>query len=502
MISAKGERNMLFLTCAAHRLWQGCLPAGFFWALIASAAAADAPAEGPSAAGVEARVTDGRLTLHADGAPLADVLRAIGAAGGFEVVLRGAFATPVSESFADRPLEDAIRELVEGHSMIVRHGDPDAETGATEVAEIRVLENPDLAAAAETAADERMAVADEDTEEDEDTQEDDGEYALSEREAFRLANRDVPPPTRDDILIELDDPDQARRLAAVPKVGALAPGAAADVLAGVFAAEDDPLVRSRAVAALTRLEGPGARRLLRERALGDQDAELRMQALNALATTDGERSVNLLGQALRDDADPEVRKAAISALQRVGGDWARRPLERAARSRPSVSAKPPSRPSRPGRELRRGRRAGAWRRRAGAWRRRSGAAPPGGAPARDAAQRRGGRAAPLFPGLHHPSWTMGARHGSLAAGRAPRKQSSATSRLRRLSLRAAIAKTAPAFWGSTEAMRMTRITTPRAWLRFAARRLALGLLALAAGPALAVECGDDHHRVARVWTAT
>ncbi len=56
-----------------------------------------------------------------------------------------------------------------------------------------------------------------------------------------------------------------------------------------------------------------------------------MQALNALATSDGERSVNLLGQALRDDGDPEVRKAAISALQRVGGDWARRPLERAAR---------------------------------------------------------------------------------------------------------------------------------------------------------------------------
>ena len=96
MISAKGERNMLFLTCAAHRLWQGCLSAGFFLALIASAAAEDAPAEGPSAAGVEAVVTDGRLTLQADGAPLAEVLRAIGAAGGFEVVLRGAFATPVS----------------------------------------------------------------------------------------------------------------------------------------------------------------------------------------------------------------------------------------------------------------------------------------------------------------------------------------------------------------------------------------------------------------------
>ena len=67
----------------------------------------------------------------------------------------------------------------------------------------------------------------------------------------------MPPPTREDILIELDDPDQAKRVAAVPKVGALQPGAAVDVLAGVFAAEDDPLVRSRAVAALTRLDAPG-----------------------------------------------------------------------------------------------------------------------------------------------------------------------------------------------------------------------------------------------------
>ena len=83
-----------------------------------------------------------------------EVLRAIGQAGAFEVVLRGAFAMPVSAAFADRPLEDAIRELAEGHSMIVRHGDPDPETGATALAEIRVLENPDLAAAAETAADE------------------------------------------------------------------------------------------------------------------------------------------------------------------------------------------------------------------------------------------------------------------------------------------------------------------------------------------------------------
>jgi hypothetical protein len=88
----------------------------------------------------------------------------------------------------------------------------------------------------------------------------------------------VPPPTREDILLELGDPDQVARVAAVPLVGSLGPPAALGILSGVFAEEDDPLARSRAVAALTRFEGLGA---------GRQDAELRMQALNALAHSSG-----------------------------------------------------------------------------------------------------------------------------------------------------------------------------------------------------------------------
>jgi HEAT repeats len=314
--------DMLFLTRASHRLGQGCLSAGFSLALIGSAAAEDAPAGDRPAAGVEAQVTSGRLTLEAQGAPLAEVLRAIGEAGRFEVVLRGAFAMPVRESFADRPLEDAIRDLVEGHSVVVLRDDPGPEAGAVKLAEIRVIEDPDLAASEDEAP-----VA------DEGILEEDAEPTLTDREAFRLSRLGVPPPTRESVLIELGDPDQAERVAAVPKVGSLGPGAALDILAGIFAEEEDPLVRSRAVAALTRLEGPGAGMLLRERALRDEDAELRMQALNALASSAGERSVTVLGRILAQDADPQVREAAISALQRVGGDWGRRYVENAAADR-------------------------------------------------------------------------------------------------------------------------------------------------------------------------
>jgi HEAT repeats len=317
---------MAWLTRGGRRLSQGCLPAGCFLALISPAATQDraAPAEGPGTGGIEVAVSDDRLTLHADGAPLAEVLRAIGEAGAFEVVLRGAFVTPVRESFADRPLEDAILHLVEGHSVVLRRDDPEPVSGAAALAEIRVIENPALAASEGAGADEPASGAAEAAANDA------GQEPL-DREAFRLANLGKPPPTREGILLELGDSDQAERVAAVPKVGSLAPQAALDILAGVFAEEDDPLVRSRAVAALTRLEGPAARGLLRARALEDEDAELRMQALNALARSSGDRSINVLAQALRDDPAPAVREAAIEALGRVGGDWARRSLERAMR---------------------------------------------------------------------------------------------------------------------------------------------------------------------------
>jgi hypothetical protein len=317
----QGDGNMGWLMRGGRRIRQGCLSAGFFLTLIGSAAAEDPPA------GVEAVVADGRLTLQADGAPLAEVLRAIGAAGEFEVVLRGAFAAPVRESFADRPLEDAIRDLAEGHSVVVLRDDPGPEAGAVNLAEIRVIENPDLAASEDALPGEPPQDGAEEA-----GLEDDADDLLTEREAFRLSRLGMPPPTREDILIELGDPDQALRVAAVPKVSTLAPGAALNILAGVFAREDDPLVRSRAVAALTRLEGPGAGMLLRERALRDEDAELRMQALNALASSAGERSVTVLGRILAQDSDPQVREAAISALQRVGG-WGRRYVENAAADR-------------------------------------------------------------------------------------------------------------------------------------------------------------------------
>ena len=115
----------------------------------------------------------------------------------------------------------------------------------------------------------------------------------------------------------------------MPKVGSLRPHEAAQVLSEVFAAETDPLVRSRAIAAATRLKGHSGTMLLRRRALDDDDPDLRMQALNALAASADRRVTPVLGRALLQDVEPRVRLTAIQALQRVGGDGARGHIERA-----------------------------------------------------------------------------------------------------------------------------------------------------------------------------
>ena len=317
-------------TATRHRLWQACLSAGFVLGMISSAAAQDhhsAPDADRPAPGVEVEIANGLITLHADGAPLVEVLRAIGKAGGFRVVLRGDFASPVRELFADQPIEDTIRRLVEGDSVVMLHKGSDATPGDAALDELQVIETQ-----ARTAAPDATSAGPGRDKGDVAREDAPGEPSM-DREAFRLAHLDAAPPTREEILSGLVDPEKATRVAAVPKVGSLAPSAAIGILSGVFASEGDPLVRSRAVAALARVDAPNARGLLRAQALGDDDPGLREQALNALASSSGERAVNVLGQALSQDPEPEVRMTAIRALGRVGGDWAHIALERATRDR-------------------------------------------------------------------------------------------------------------------------------------------------------------------------
>lgn len=282
-------------------------------------------------AGVVARIDDGRLTLQPHGAPLAEVLKAIGAAGGFAVVLRGPLAEPVSQEVADVSLEQAIRSLVGAHGLIVLRAAPHGDQTVGEVAEIRVRARPQ-AASGMASSDPAPTPPPDDMAQQEDVVQQEELNPAKRQQAYREAVLAYIPPTREDLMVALSAPATEDRVVAVPKVGVLPPDEAIAVLEGALAEDQDALVRSRAVAALTRLEGQAADRLLCQRALEDADAGLRAQALNAIATSRGERSVNLLARALRQDPDPQIREVAIRALGRIEGDWVRRYLERAART--------------------------------------------------------------------------------------------------------------------------------------------------------------------------
>jgi hypothetical protein len=276
---------------------------------------------GPAAAGsIEARVDEGRLTLRAEAAPLVEVLQAIGEAGGFAVVIRGDLAQPVERRFEDRPLEDALQELTKGHTVIIKRAPDSGDLSELRVIASRASPAP-LASDSATEAVAALAAAVEPEE----------RSGMSRREAFRLANRGRPAPTEDDIRYALAGDDQSERVAAIPKVGSLMPEDALAVLSDVLAEDRDPLVRSRAVAALTRIEGDGAGSLLQSALLNDGDVGIRLQAINALAASPGaQRRTSALARAMRDDPEADVRRSALLALQRVGGDWARSYLERTA----------------------------------------------------------------------------------------------------------------------------------------------------------------------------
>jgi hypothetical protein len=293
-------------------------------AAVAAEIGRDVAAAAVSGPVIQATVNAGRLTLQTSGAPLAEVLRAVSEAASFRVVLRGTFAEPVNRSFTDEPLEDAIRRLVEGHSVVILRNGPDLASGAPDLAEIWVMENPALAS--HEPAGPQMSYSEPDLAPDEEA----ADPAAEEDEYGQAVFEDTAP-TKDDLLLELDDPDPAARAAAIPKVSALRPEEAIDIIAHVFSYDEDITVRSHAVAALTRIEGASAQRLLRERALEDEEPGLRIQALNALATSRGDRAINVLAQALRQDPEPRVRMSSIRALRRVGGSWARRYLEGATR---------------------------------------------------------------------------------------------------------------------------------------------------------------------------
>jgi HEAT repeat protein len=78
----------------------------------------------------DVHLSAGRLSLRSDGAPLGEVIEAIGHRAQLKITLRGTVDTPLTEEFKDIPLDDAFRRLSRWHSIVLiydssaRPGDP------------------------------------------------------------------------------------------------------------------------------------------------------------------------------------------------------------------------------------------------------------------------------------------------------------------------------------------------------------------------------------------
>jgi HEAT repeats len=92
----------------------------------------------PRDAIVDVTVKSSRVSLSARGAPLADVLGAIGRQAGVKVVLRDALSTSVTATLINVPIEEAIRRLGRWHSIVLIYDQPTDRAGRSALSEVWV----------------------------------------------------------------------------------------------------------------------------------------------------------------------------------------------------------------------------------------------------------------------------------------------------------------------------------------------------------------------------
>ena len=219
----------------------------------------------------------GLLTVDALGAPLNEVLRAIGQQAGLRVSVDGDLNDPVTQSFRQLPLGEGIRRLTRGHSLSLVYAS-DRGLGAPALTAVHVYT---------------------------------GSWSQSGLRAARLRSLRA--------LTDRRDP---------PAIGALI---------RMLGGDRDPVVRSQTAVALGRLGGPRAAAALNT-ALRDQAPSVRCQAVVALLRVQGEAAARALGGVLQGDPDPRIRRTAARALGSLRAAEARRALE-AARSDPDESVR-------------------------------------------------------------------------------------------------------------------------------------------------------------------
>jgi hypothetical protein len=240
------------------------------------------------------KLEDGLLNVDAREAPLADVLRSIGARAGIRVVVGADVADRVTATLTRVPLEEGLLRLTRGHSvLLVYEASPGWMAAPPRLAEVQVYRGGGVtpAAAAEVVP------------------------------AAAVPSADLVGPN------EAWSNDQLGALAATGRRGDTG---AAEYLGRILAENPDPRARVQAIRALRRIGGEPALDGL-SRALGDKDHRIRMEAISAYAAVAAAGGLSTLGEIVSVDPEPEVRRYAVRVLARLGTPEALDLVARAAR---------------------------------------------------------------------------------------------------------------------------------------------------------------------------
>ncbi len=270
----------------------------------------------------------GRLSVSAEGVPLAQVLREVARWTGIEVEGLEGLQEPVSVRFGDLPLREALEKLLAQRDYAIL-GDLSLPKGKPPVLVVGPGRRaPSAAAPRDEGTDpEGEAALDQDPEEQIAALDEPLDMAPDES-SLRIAAESGQPEVRAtalELLGHLGTPSAQMKVIAsshsenpeerIPALKVLTTVDSGEALPALTQAlsEDDQTVKGAAIELLVGMGDPEAFRLL-DRAFGDSDAATRLIMIQLLAQRGGEESLALLRKGVSDE-DEVIRTVAQELLE-------------------------------------------------------------------------------------------------------------------------------------------------------------------------------------------
>ena len=244
--------------------------------------------------------TDERYSLVAEQAKLSDVLLELGKAADFKLkVFEQLSIEQQNWDYNSMPLSQLLTNLLRGYSTVMLYEeahDKTLENNTRKLKELWLI-----------ASDDNSGV---------------GEQSINNIE-IKLE----PPATRP-IDYQNLTPQQQYEIAHIDNLEGLTGDDVIESLKLTLVTENDPVIRKRAVVALSDIGGTHVLDAL-ESGLSDSSGEVRTQLAKSFAEINHQRSMLALGQLLMGDHDVKVRQEAVRALYQQNGPAARSFIEAA-----------------------------------------------------------------------------------------------------------------------------------------------------------------------------